>query len=325
MHHKPAAATASQAELNSGSVSPGVAATVGFIRDGDHRVTDPGMVRHRSVVLDPLDAVGVAAEQVTDVVLSHHHSERRLNVALPPDARVLDHWAIHRGDQWTWRDAEGFQLTSSIKLIRTSSPRHRLHEQSESASRVVMLVRRGPVDAGGNITGHQQPAEGGTARPEPNLLKATSSQCRPQHEASRPCASSPRRGSAGVAGGQERGHVTAPPSLSRNAVTGLTDVLADILATPGIDPDHAYEVGYCRDQVRRHLPVIEGLVIAGVLHEAPERLALDQEAQAACRWWVSALIRAITCRSPTPVTVDREVAACPSRAMPESRRPSGQA
>jgi hypothetical protein len=107
------------------------AATVGFIRDGDHRVTDPGVVRHRSVILDPLDAVGVAAEQVTDVVLSHHHSERRLNDALSPDARVLDHWAIHRGDQWTWRDAEGFQLTSSIKLIRTSSPRHRLHEQSE--------------------------------------------------------------------------------------------------------------------------------------------------------------------------------------------------
>jgi hypothetical protein len=87
--------------------------------------------------------------------------------------------------------------------------------------------------------------------------------------------------------------------LSRTAVTDLTDVLADILATPGIDPNHAYEVGYCRDQVRRHLPVIEGLVIAGVLHEAPERLALDQEAQAACRWWASALIRAITCRSPT--------------------------
>jgi len=114
-------------------------------------------------------------------------------------------------------------------------------------------------------------------------------------------------------------------SLSRNAVTGLTDVLAVILATPGIDPGHAYEVGYCRDQVRRHLPVIEGLVIAGLLHEAPERLALDQEAQAACRWWASALIRAIICRSPTPATVDREVAAWPSQAMPESRRPSGQA
>lgn len=27
-------------------------------RDGDHRVvTDPGMVRHRSVILDPLDAI----------------------------------------------------------------------------------------------------------------------------------------------------------------------------------------------------------------------------------------------------------------------------
>ena len=113
-------------------------------------------------------------------------------------------------------------------------------------------------------------------------------------------------------------------SLSRNAVTGLTDVLAGIAATPGIDPDHAYEVGYYRDQVRRHLSAIDALVIAGLLHEAPQRLPLDQEAQAACRWWTSALVRALTCRSLAPALTGREVPGWPGQAAPESGGPFGK-
>src|SRR5215207_3536369 len=120
MHHMPAAATASYRVLSTGYGSPNVAATVGYIQDGDRRVvTDPGMVRHRSVILDPLNALGVWAEQVTDVVFTHHHPDHTLNAALFPNAHFHDHWAIYHGDRWTWRDAEGYQLTPAIKLIRT--------------------------------------------------------------------------------------------------------------------------------------------------------------------------------------------------------------
>jgi glyoxylase-like metal-dependent hydrolase (beta-lactamase superfamily II) len=120
MGDRPTAMTATSAVLYAGYASPDVAATVGFIRDGDRRVvTDPGMVRHRSLILDPLGELGVAPEQVTDVVFSHHHPDHTLNAALFPNARVHDHWAIYHGDQWHWRDAEGFQLTPAIKLIRT--------------------------------------------------------------------------------------------------------------------------------------------------------------------------------------------------------------
>jgi glyoxylase-like metal-dependent hydrolase (beta-lactamase superfamily II) len=117
---KPAAVTAWYAVLCTGYGSPNVAATVGYIQDGDRRVvTDPGMVRHRSVILDPLHALGVPPEQVTDVVLSHHHPDHTLHAALFPNARVHDHWAIYHGDRWHWRDAEGYHLTPAIKLIRT--------------------------------------------------------------------------------------------------------------------------------------------------------------------------------------------------------------
>jgi glyoxylase-like metal-dependent hydrolase (beta-lactamase superfamily II) len=96
-----------------------VGSTVGFVRDGDALVViDPGMVPSRSSIVDPLAAIGVAPEQVTDVVISHHHPDHTLNVALFPNARLHDHWAWYRDDLWVSRDAEGFEISSGIRLIR---------------------------------------------------------------------------------------------------------------------------------------------------------------------------------------------------------------
>jgi len=96
-----------------------VGSTVGFVRDGDALVViDPGMVPSRSAILDPLAALGVRAEQVTDVVISHHHPDHTLNVALFPNARLHDHWAWYRDDLWVSRDAEGFEISSGVRLMR---------------------------------------------------------------------------------------------------------------------------------------------------------------------------------------------------------------
>src|SRR5918996_5396474 len=120
MPDRPDAMTASFTVLYAGYGSPNVAATVGYIQDRERRVvTDPGMVRHRSVILNPLADLGVAPEQVTDVVFSHHHPDHTLNAALFPNARFHDHWAIYRGDVWEDRDADGFELSPSVRLIRT--------------------------------------------------------------------------------------------------------------------------------------------------------------------------------------------------------------
>jgi glyoxylase-like metal-dependent hydrolase (beta-lactamase superfamily II) len=112
--------TASVDVLAVGYADDRVASTVVLVRDGAAViVVDPGMVARRSAILDPLAALGVATEEVTDVVFSHHHPDHTLNAALFPDARFHDHWAIYQGDVWTEREADGSALSDDVHLRAT--------------------------------------------------------------------------------------------------------------------------------------------------------------------------------------------------------------
>ena len=61
MSDTPRAKTATVHVLTAGYYQRGVASTVGLIRDSAMTVVvDPGMVRERSLILDPLSALGSA-------------------------------------------------------------------------------------------------------------------------------------------------------------------------------------------------------------------------------------------------------------------------
>ena len=114
------ARTARLEVLTTGYAHERVASTVVLLRDGDAVVVvDPGMVAHRGLILDPLAALGISPGDVTDIVLSHHHPDHTMNIALFPTARVHDHWATYRNDVWEDRPAEGFAITPAIRLIET--------------------------------------------------------------------------------------------------------------------------------------------------------------------------------------------------------------
>jgi glyoxylase-like metal-dependent hydrolase (beta-lactamase superfamily II) len=66
------------------------------------------------------------------VVFSHHHPDHTVNAALFPNARIHDHWAIYEGDRWIDRDADGYRLSSSVRLLRT--PGHTAEDISTVAS-----------------------------------------------------------------------------------------------------------------------------------------------------------------------------------------------
>ena len=77
------------------------------------------MVRSPDLILDPLVAAGVQPRDVTDVVLSHHHPDQPWHIALFPNARVHDVWAVYQGDQWDDQRAEGRVLSPHVRLVET--------------------------------------------------------------------------------------------------------------------------------------------------------------------------------------------------------------
>jgi|SRR5687767_1255063 len=102
------------------STGGGVASSCTLIRDGDRTiVVDPGMAESARAILDPLAALGVRPEDVTDVVLSHHHPDHTMHAGQFPNAAVHDHWAIYRGTQWEDSECDGRVLTPSVLLART--------------------------------------------------------------------------------------------------------------------------------------------------------------------------------------------------------------
>jgi glyoxylase-like metal-dependent hydrolase (beta-lactamase superfamily II) len=63
------------------------------IRAGDRRIIhDPDFVPNRSVILAPLADRGLSANAITDVIISHHHPDHTLNIALFENAQTHDVW-----------------------------------------------------------------------------------------------------------------------------------------------------------------------------------------------------------------------------------------
>ena len=97
-----------------------VGGSVTLVRDGDAIiVADPGMVARRGLILEPLAALGVTPEAVTHVFLSHHHPDHTVNIALFPNAEVVDFWARYRDDLWLDHDGDGYEFAPHSRLWLT--------------------------------------------------------------------------------------------------------------------------------------------------------------------------------------------------------------
>lgn len=97
-----------------------VGGSVTLVRDGGAIIiADPGMVASRARILDPLAALDVHPDAVTHVFLSHHHPDHTMNIALFPNAEVVDFWARYRDDLWLDHDGDGYALSPRTRLWLT--------------------------------------------------------------------------------------------------------------------------------------------------------------------------------------------------------------
>jgi glyoxylase-like metal-dependent hydrolase (beta-lactamase superfamily II) len=104
-----------------------VGSSISLVVDGPALiVVDPGMVPDRSAILGPLAALGHEPGDVTHVVLTHHHPDHALNVALFLNAELIDAWARYRGDQWLDHDGDGYRVSPHTWILLT--PGHTLQD-----------------------------------------------------------------------------------------------------------------------------------------------------------------------------------------------------
>jgi glyoxylase-like metal-dependent hydrolase (beta-lactamase superfamily II) len=96
-----------------------VAGTVTLIQnDSTIIVADPGMVTDRALIVNALEKEGVSREDVTHVFISHHHPDHTVNIALFPNAEVVDFWASYKGD--LWKDhPDVYDIAPGITVLRT--------------------------------------------------------------------------------------------------------------------------------------------------------------------------------------------------------------
>jgi glyoxylase-like metal-dependent hydrolase (beta-lactamase superfamily II) len=109
-----------------------VGSSISLVRDADALIiVDPGFVADRAHIFDPLAALGVKPDAITHAFLSHHHPDHTANLALFPNAEIVDFWARYRGDNWLDHDGDGYHLAPHAQLWLT--PGH----TEEDASLVV--------------------------------------------------------------------------------------------------------------------------------------------------------------------------------------------
>ena len=97
-----------------------VGSTITLVRDGDFTiVVDPGFVASRSLILEPIAALGVVPADVSHVFFSHHHPDHTVNAALFPNAEIADFWARYKDDLWLDNGGDGWQMTPHSQLWLT--------------------------------------------------------------------------------------------------------------------------------------------------------------------------------------------------------------
>lgn len=98
----------------------GVGSSVSLVLDGSAvMVVDPGMVADRELILAPLRRLGIGPEDVTHVVVTHHHPDHTVNIGLFANAEVVDFWARYRDDQWLDHEGDGYRVSDHARLILT--------------------------------------------------------------------------------------------------------------------------------------------------------------------------------------------------------------
>ncbi len=78
-------------------------------------VIDPGICDFERI-RNALEGKGIKVGDVTHVGITHSHTDHYRNVALFPNAKIIDYWGIWEGD--VWKEMKG-KISEDIEIIST--------------------------------------------------------------------------------------------------------------------------------------------------------------------------------------------------------------
>ena len=166
-------------------------------------------------------ALDVAPEAVTHVFLSHHHPDHTVNIALFPNAEVVDFWARYRDDLWLDHDGDGYRLSPECRALADAGPHQRgrvadRHGRGRDLRADPPVVARGP-DARDRSARRRPGRHRGRPRARPSGRPTSSSPATGARSATR-ADGRPRRwsGSADRAHGAVDGIVGLGPRRARS-------------------------------------------------------------------------------------------------------------
>ena len=103
------------------------ASTTTLIRTGEHNiVTDPGTHKSVDTYINALEKYGLTLDDIDYVFLTHDHLDHVRDVALFPNATVINRWGFHKGDEHPEQEDEEFEVFPGI--TRVAAPGHATSE-----------------------------------------------------------------------------------------------------------------------------------------------------------------------------------------------------
>lgn len=91
--------------------------TITLVQDKKiNMIVDPGTVRNSSILINALKKEKLTVQDIHFVFITHSHMDHYKNIALFPQAKVIDYWGIwHEDTVSEWKE----NFTSDLTIIKT--------------------------------------------------------------------------------------------------------------------------------------------------------------------------------------------------------------
>jgi glyoxylase-like metal-dependent hydrolase (beta-lactamase superfamily II) len=112
--------------------------------DGRNIIVDPGTHKDQKLYIDALKSFDLTLSDIEYVFITHEHLDHSRDIALFPNATVIDGQGFHKGDEHNFSEDETLELFKGV--VRIATPGHTKHHAS-----LIVDTKDGKVCVAGDV------------------------------------------------------------------------------------------------------------------------------------------------------------------------------